>query len=87
MVKIYHLWSCHAKSCKKNDSIYFCANFDFFNLKIDFVDFLVKALTLLTIVKKNHGAKLGYDSCPYLISLDRMSANDLGVRTLAVKDN
>jgi hypothetical protein len=37
--------------------------------------------------EKNHGAKLGYDSCPYLISLDRMSANDLGVRTLAVKDN
>jgi hypothetical protein len=36
------------KPCKKNDSIYFCANFDFFNLKIDFVDFLVKVLTLLT---------------------------------------
>jgi hypothetical protein len=33
------------------------------------------------------GAKLGYDSCPYLISLDRISANDLGVRTLAVKGN
>ena len=81
------------KPCKKNDSIYFCANFDFFQLKIDFVDFLFKVLTLLTfsnkckIVKKNHGAKLGYDSCPYLISLDRKNANNLGIRILAVKDN
>jgi hypothetical protein len=33
------------------------------------------------------GAKLGYDSCPYLIILDLMSANDPGVRTLLIKDN
>ena len=33
------------------------------------------------------GAKLGYDSCPYLISLDSKNANDLGIRILLVKDN
>jgi hypothetical protein len=33
------------------------------------------------------GEKLGYDSCPYLISLDRKNANDLGIRILLVKDN
>jgi hypothetical protein len=37
--------------------------------------------------KKNVGAKLGYDSCPYLISLDRKNANNLGIRILSVKDN
>jgi hypothetical protein len=37
--------------------------------------------------KKKYGAKLGYDSCPYLISLDRKNANNLGIRILVVKDN
>ena len=45
------------KPCKKNDSIYFCANFDFFNKKNDFVDFLVKVLTLLTFSNKCKSVK------------------------------
>ena len=73
-----------------------------FKSKRDFVDFLVNILTLLTFgqsfdfvdlfskkckSEKYHGAKLGYDSCPYLISLDRKNANNLGIRILSVKDN
>jgi hypothetical protein len=43
----------------------FVSTLTFFNLKIDFVDFLVKVLTLLTFSnkcesEKYHGAKLGY---------------------------
>ena len=42
---------------RKNSSIYLSANFDFFNLKIDFVDFLVKVLTLLTFFNKCKSVK------------------------------
>jgi hypothetical protein len=52
----------------------------------------------LTFVKKNFlkrikkkyfivWAKLGYDSCPYLISLNLKNVNDLGIRILLVKNN
>ena len=42
---------------RKNSSMYLSANFDFFNLKIDFVDFLVKVLTLLTYSNKCKSVK------------------------------
>jgi hypothetical protein len=37
--------------------------------------------------KKKYGAKLGYDSCPYLISLNHKNANSPGIRILLVKDD
>ena len=37
--------------------------------------------------KKKYGAKLGYDSCPYLISLHHRNANSPGIRILLVEDN
>ena len=73
-----------------------------FKSKRDFVDFLVNILTLLTFgqsfdfvdlfskkckSEKYHGAKLGYDSCPYLISLNHKNANSPDIRILLVEDN
>jgi hypothetical protein len=37
--------------------------------------------------EKYYGAKLGYDSCPYLISLNHENANNPGIRILLVEDN
>jgi hypothetical protein len=36
---------------------------------------------------KKYGAKLGYDSCPYLISLNHKNANSPDIRILLVEDN
>ena len=102
MVKICHLWSCYAKSCKKNNSMCFLCQHWFLNQKGILLTFLVNILALLTFgqsfdfvdlfskkckSEKYHGAKLGYDSCPYLISLNHKNANSPGIRILLVEDN
>ena len=81
--------------------VFLCQHW-FLNQKGILLTFLVNILALLTFgqsfdfvdlfskkckSEKYHGAKLGYDSCPYLISLNHKNANNPGIRILLVEDN
>jgi hypothetical protein len=85
------------KIWKENIFMSFYAKVDFLGSKVDFlgqqltfVDFFLKYAQCWQKGKNMwewHEVKLGYDSCPYLISLDLKNANDLSIRILLVKDN